>query len=221
MRFLAALLALCLTAAAAPVAEKVDVAPLKKWLSKQDDFHAVSADFTQTRALRSLKSPVAAQGKLWWQAPGALRWEIGDPPKNIVIRDGPVFWVITPGKKRAERHAAESVGGRAGPMGMMLQFPIAKDYEDFRRKFDVLAVELTGTRCHTELAPRDPQARKFLSAFRLDFDTVTGHVLAFEMVTKDGSSMRQEFTNVRLNPKIERRVFDFDLAGYDIVEAKD
>ena len=71
------------------------------------------------------------------------------------------------------------------------------------------------------MLPRDAQARKFLAALKLDFNTANGHLLAFEMVTRDGSSLRNEFSNVQVNPKIDRGVFDFDLTGYEVVDAKD
>jgi len=56
---------------------------------------------------------------------------------------------------------------------------------------------------------------------KIDFDTASGHMLSFEMATKDGSSMRNEFSNVRVNQKIDRRVFDYDLTGYEVTDGKD
>jgi len=32
--------------------------------------------------------------------------------------------------------------------------------------------------------------------------------------------MRNDFTNVRLNSKIDRRTFDYDLTGIDVAEEK-
>ena len=85
MRLLPALLMLGL-ATAAPAAEPMDLAPVKKWIARQDDFHSVQADFTQTRALRALRSPVASPGRITFASPNSLRWELGDPAKTIVIR---------------------------------------------------------------------------------------------------------------------------------------
>ena len=55
---------------------------------------------------------------------------------------------------------------------------------------------------------------------RFDFDTTTGHLLSFEMATRDGSSMRSDFTNVHVNQKIDRHVFEYDFTGYEIVDGK-
>src|SRR5581483_3795675 len=99
-------------------------------------------------------------------------------------------------------------------------FPLAADFAEFQKKFEMLAVTTEGDRCHLEILPRDAQARKFLNALKIDFDTRTGHMIAFEMTTRDGSSMRNEFTNVRVNQKLDRHVFDIDLTGYDVTDAK-
>ena len=202
-------------------AESPDLAPVKKWIARQDDFHSVQADFTQTRALRALRSPVASPGRLTFVTPGSLRWELGDPPKTIVVRKGDRYLLIQPAKKKAERFSAAKIGQEGGAKGFaMMEFPLATDFADFQKKFEILIVKTEDERCHLEILPRDAQARKVLSALKIDFDTKTSHMLSFEMVTKDGSSMRNEFTNVRVNQKIDPRTFDFDLTGYEVVDAK-
>ena len=103
----------------------------------------------------------------------------------------------------------------------MMRFPLAKDFADFQRQFQVLALAASGERCHVEMTSRDPQARKFLATVKLDFNTTNGHLLAFEMALRDGSSMRNEFSNVRVNQKIDRAVFDYDLTGFEVKDAQD
>lgn len=202
--------------AAAPV----DLAPLKRWIARQDEFRSVAADFTQTRALRVLRDPVATPGRMWFTATGSLRWELGQPPKTIVVRKGDHTLVINPAKKTAERQPAdgETKGGRPG-IGAMMRFPLAKDFADFQRQFEVLALATEDSRTKVELAPRDPQARKFMKVMKLEFNSANGHLHAFEMAFKDGSSMRNEFSNVRVNQKFDRSLFDYDLSGYEVKDA--
>ena len=208
-------LLLCLVAArTAGSAETVDLAPLKKWVTRQSEVRTVQADFTQTRSFHALRDPLASPGHLWFSAKDGFRWEIGDPPKTVVLKKGDTSLVIQPAKKRAEH-----IDPNGSPLPIM-DFPLAKNYEDFDKKFEVQSVTVTGNRCHVELLPRDPQMRKFLEAFRLDFDMDDGHLVDFEMVLRDGSSLRNEFTNVRLNGKIDSYVFDYDLTGYEVKDAK-
>jgi outer membrane lipoprotein-sorting protein len=41
------------------------------------------------------------------------------------------------------------------------------------------------------------------------------------VVARDGSSMRNEFSNVKMNVKIDRHIFDFDFTGYEVIDAKE
>lgn len=220
MRHLLSLL--CLTfALSLQAAEPIDYTPIKKWIARQDDFRSVEADFVQTRALRALRSPVAVPGHIWFSTPNTLRWELGNPAKTIVLRKGDTWSLIQPAKKKVEHFGPNDLE-KAGPARgfAMMSFPLAKDFADFQQKFEVLAVSTEGTRCHLEVLPRDAQARKVLSALKIDFDTATGHMITFEMATKDGSSMRNDFSNVHVNQKIDRKVFEVDTTGYDVVESK-
>ena len=88
------------------------------------------------------------------------------------------------------------------------------------RQAEVRTVQADFTQTRTFHALRDPQARKALAAFRLDFDLEDGRLLDFELALKDGSSLRNEFTNVRLNGKIDPHVFDYDFTGYEVTDAK-
>ena len=145
------------------------------------------------------------------------------PAKTIVLRKGESLYLIQPAKKRVERSAAEARPEKPSPMQAlgMMSFPFARDFADFQRTFETLAVSSEGNRCHLEVLPREPKARKFLSALKLDFNTNTGHLLSFEIATKEGSSLRNEFSDVEVNPKIPASVFEFDFTGYKIVDAKD
>lgn len=202
-------------------AAEIDMTPVKKWIARQDELRSVQADFTQTRALRALRSPIATPGHMVFNTPDQLRWELGDPAKTIVIRKGDTYFLIQPAKKKVERYKADTIAKKGGAMGFaMMNFPLAKDFADFNRQFETLAVNVTDTRCHLELLPRDAQAKKMLEALKFDFDTVSGHLLSFELSTRDGSSMRSDFTNVRMNQKIDRHVFDFDMTGYEVVDGK-
>ena len=220
MRLLAFLLSLC---AALPVsaADAPDLAPIRKWLAGQASVRTVQADFTQTRSFHALREPIASPGRLWFSAPHAFRWELGDPAKTIVLRRGDLYLIIQPTKQHAERLSAADVSGPAGGQGMpMMDFPFARDFDDFNRRFEVLSVTLQDTRCHVEMLPRDPRMRKLLAVAKIDFDTATGFLISFEFDTRDGSSLRNEFTNVRLNGKIDPARYEYDLTGYDVAAAK-
>ena len=89
-------------------------------------------------------------------------------------------------------------------------------FEEFQKQMHLLALRTVGSRCHLEMLPRDPQAMRALSSINLDFDTATGELRSFEIVTKEGSSILTEFTHVELNSKLSPDLFKYDLSGFTL-----
>jgi outer membrane lipoprotein-sorting protein len=187
----------------------------------QKNVHTISADFTQTRALRTLRSPLASKGRFWFQAPDWFRWELGDPPKTVLVGTPVGLTVIQPGKKEAKKSPLNTPGSLsgAGTLGMM-QFPGSGNFEEFQRSIRVLALVTSGSRCHVEMLPRDAASIRRLASINLDFDRVTGEWLSMEIVTKEGSSILTEFSNVKINPKLNKEIFDYDLSGFKVTDEK-
>ena len=127
--------------------------------------------------------------------------------------------IIQPDKKSAERKPVAAPGAPADSdlLGLM-RFPGGGSFEDFQRRVQVLRVETSGSRCHVEMLPRDAQAARRLSVIQWEFDTATGRWVSFKIVTRDGSSILNEFSNVVINPKIDKGLFDFDLTGFKVTD---
>jgi len=200
-----------------------ELAPLQVMLAAQRSVHSLSADFTQIRALRTLRSPLLIKGKLWFQAPNDFRWELGEPPKTILIGTHQGVIIIHPSKNQAEKRPLSSSTGSfsdSSSLGMM-PLPGEGTVEEFQKKMQVLSIKTSGSRCHVEMLPRDPAAARGLASINFDFDRVTGHWLSFELVTREGSSLINEFSNVQINPKIPREIFEYDLSGFKVTDEKE
>ena len=63
-------------------------AVLDAWFAAQKDLHSWSADFVQTRILKTLTQPLTAVGRLWFAEPNDFRWELGRPAQTIALRNG-------------------------------------------------------------------------------------------------------------------------------------
>jgi outer membrane lipoprotein carrier protein len=194
-------------------AETADSAVLDRWIARQAEIRTLSADFTQTRALRVLRNPVAARGHLWFQAPGDFRWQVGEPPKVVVLRKDQDVRVIEPPKKTVELSAMEQGRRAAG----LLEIPFVRSRADLEKRFTILDLKVQDTVCRLKLAPRDAQG--FLTGVNLSFDTEAGHLITLELAFRDGSSLRNEFSNVRMNDKLPAGIFAFDTAGYQVNDA--
>jgi outer membrane lipoprotein-sorting protein len=195
--------------------EQPDLSPLRDWMARQKNVRSLSADFVQSRALRTLRSPVTIPGRFWSILPDFFRWELGDPAKTIVIGTPDGITTIHPLKKRAERRPLPKEGdpAEAGPLGMV-RLPGGGSFEQFEKRVRVLAFETEGTRAHLEMLPHE--AARALSVIKLDFDTVSGHWISLEIVTREGSSIRNVFDNVRINPPLDKSLFEYNLAGFRV-----
>jgi outer membrane lipoprotein-sorting protein len=49
------------------------------------DIKSVSADFVQEKHLKILAKPMISKGKLYYQAPGSLRWEYFNPIRSVLL----------------------------------------------------------------------------------------------------------------------------------------
>src|SRR2546425_356688 len=83
------------------------------WLLAQTNIQSWSADFTQTRTLKSLAQPLTAAGHVWFEAPNRFRWELGQPAQTIAVRATDSLMVIYPKLKRVERFPL--TGSQTGP----------------------------------------------------------------------------------------------------------
>jgi outer membrane lipoprotein carrier protein len=195
------------------------LAPLKMMLGAQKNLKSLSADFTQTRTLRTLRSPLVIKGKLWFEAPGALRWELGDPPKMILIGNEHGITIIHPFKKEAEKKSPASASSFFDPQNLgMTRFAGEGSFEEFQKQMQVTFISTSGSRCHVEMLPKDPAVAKGIASMTLDFDTVTGRWLSFGIVTREGSSLLDEFSNVQINPRIPGEVFKYNLSGFTVTD---
>ena len=205
----------------APVDSTVDLSALKTCLEARRNIKTISADFTQTRALKTLKSPIAVKGHFWFAAPDRFRWQLGDPPKTIIIGAKEGNMVIHPSTKHAAKNSLPNPENSANRQTFqMVGLSGAGTLEEFQKHMNVLSLKTSGTRCHLEMLPKDPAASRGLSSINLDFDAGSGQWIGFEIVTREGSLIRTELNNVRTNSVIPGGVFDYDLRGFTVDHEK-
>ncbi len=59
---------------------------IRETIAKQSEtIKTVSAEFVQEKHLKILAKPMISKGKLYYQAPGSLRWEYFTPVRSILI----------------------------------------------------------------------------------------------------------------------------------------
>jgi len=181
---------------------------IKSWLAGQTNVQTWSASFVQTRTLKSLTEPLTATGQVWFAAPSRFRWELGQPPETIAVRTVTNLLIVYPHLKRVERFPL--TGKQAGPwrdLLAMLDAGFPHRATDLQDRYRVLSQTITNQTCALLLQPRSAAARRIMPHIEIDFDTNNFLLSSTELQFRDGSTMRNDFHDVRLNPKLPPKIF--------------
>jgi outer membrane lipoprotein-sorting protein len=193
---------------------------LTHWLKSQTNIQTWSADFVQTRALKSLTQPLTASGHLWFAEPNRFRWELGSPPQTIAIRKADEMRVIYPKLKRAEVYPLD--GRQAGPWRdalALLQAGFPRNQAELESQFRVLSETVTNQTCEVALQPKSAAARRMMPQIKIAFRTNDFSLCTTELQFADGSTMRNDFTNASLNVTLDDALFAPELeSDFKIVE---
>lgn len=190
------------------------------WLAAQTNLHTWSADFVQTRRLKSLTEPLTARGHVWFAAPNRFRWELGQPPQTIAVRTANDLLILYPHLKRVERYPL--TGTQTGPWRdalAMLDAGFPRSQKALEARYRVLSDTVTNQVCQLALEPRSAGARRIMPRLEIDFDTNDFSLHGTELQFSDGSTLRNDFTNIVLNPRLDMKLFSPSIPkDYEVVE---
>src|SRR5436190_20126637 len=185
---------------------------LTTWLESQKGIKTWSADFVQTRRLKSFTEPLSATGRVWFAAPNRFRWELGNPPQTIALRQPDQMLVVYPKLKRAERYPL--TGNHAGPWTdtlALLEAGFPRSRSELESRFRIESETTTDGVHEVTLQPKSASARRMMPHIKIAFATGDLSLRATELEFTDGSRMRNDFTNAVLNPKLDESLFTFDV----------
>jgi outer membrane lipoprotein-sorting protein len=181
---------------------------LQKFLSAQTNLQSWSAELTQTRQLKTLTQPLVSTGHVWFAAPFRFRWEMGTPAQTIAVRSTNDLLVLYPRLKRVEIYAL--AGERMGQWKetlALLEAGFPRSQADIEKLFKVLSTAQTNDVHYVALQPKSFSTRRVMPQITLAFGADDFQLRATELRFGDGSTMRNEFTNARKNPKLDDALF--------------
>lgn len=193
---------------------------LKKWLEAQSGLKTWSADLVQTRQLKTLAQPLVSTGKVWFAAPNRFRWEIGSPAQTIAARSGDEMLVVYPRLKRVERYrlGGEQMGQWKDTLAL-LEAGFPRSEADLTRQFNVAGVSSTNGVTWVMLQPKSASARRMMPQIVVGFSQGDYQLRGTELHFADGSVMRNEFRNGKVNPPVDPGVFEVKVGeGFKVVE---
>lgn len=203
---------------AGPVTAAPDLAPVKAWIAKQAGIKSLIVDIKQERYLRTVKKPLASEGRFWFTAGGAFRWQAGDPPKLVAVMSAQEeFSVIYPAKKTAEvfsKAALESDSAGQGIAFLRAGFPTS--LEEFQARFEV--TEITGADGWdtVEVKPAGAGSSFAVRKMVLSLNQKTHRLGAMQIHLRDGSWINNTVTAMEENPAIPASQFGYDLTGFEV-----
>jgi outer membrane lipoprotein-sorting protein len=181
---------------------------LTGWLAAQTNLQTWEADVVETRSLKTLTQPLSATGHIWFAKPNRFRWQIGSPPRTIAFRDRDELWLIYPLLKRAERYplASRSVS-QWREMLDLLESGFPRDREELASRFRITSLSESNGSWVLALEPRADFVRQFLKEIRVGLSTDEFSLTSDELVLSDGSRVRDQFRNARINPELDPELF--------------
>ncbi|HTR43422.1 MAG TPA: outer membrane lipoprotein carrier protein LolA [Pseudomonadales bacterium] len=194
-------------------------AQFNQWFAAQTNMQNWTADFTQTRSLVALSQPLKSSGKVWVK-PGSFRWELGKPPQTIVVRNPDELLILYPRFKRAELYPLDKIP--PGPIKdamALLDVSLPRDRASMEEHFQLLSATETNATLQMTLQPKSVSARQFVGNMVIGFHTNNYVIADSEMRFSDGSTLRNDFTNVIFNQPMDPNLFDTNLPpDYSVVE---
>jgi outer membrane lipoprotein-sorting protein len=186
---------------------------LDSWFSAQTNFHTFTAQVIQTRTLKVLSEPLVSTGKVWIAMPDRFRWEIGQPAQTIALRQPDTLFIIYPRLKRIEKYPLTGAQpGQWRDVLALLDASFPKSRAIMEAQFRVLSIIQTNADWQVALQPRSALARSLMGEMDICVRTNDFSLSATEMRFADGSRMRNDFTNIILNPVLPEGCFDLNPA---------
>jgi outer membrane lipoprotein-sorting protein len=148
-----------------------------------------------------------------------FRWELGHPPQTIVIRNPNALLILYPRFKRAEIYALDKIP--PGPLKdamALLDVSIPRSRAALEEHFQLLSATITNSVLQLTLQPKS-SAKQFIGAVIMGFHTNDYVIADSQMNFSDGSTLRNEFTNVVFNQPMDPKLFETNLPpDYTVVE---
>jgi outer membrane lipoprotein-sorting protein len=210
--------AFCAAALVAQAAESTDV--LDRWLAAQTSLGPWTANFIQTRTLKVLSEPLVSTGQVWVAGSSQFRWELGQPPQTVVVRQPDQLLVMYPRLKRVEKYALSGVA--AGPLRdalSLLDASFPRDRATVESRFRLQSAVETNSVLEVTLQPKSASARKLVSEILIGLRTNDFSMASTEMRFADGSRLRNDFINVAVRQSLAADRFTLQTpADYAVVE---
>ncbi len=201
MRLLCAVLSLWILGLSPIVqAKALDETLIQQIEKTYQEMSGLKAKFTQHTYIPLLEREQKRSGVLYFGS-NQFRIEYQKPAKQDYIFDGKTLWIYSPEHKEVEIYAraAEQIGREA--------LAFLNGLGRLRDTFKIINTEKSGDTCTLTLEPKDKRSR--LKELILSLDASSYKVKFATLWPKQGSKSRYTFSDLELNHKLAKKLFEF------------
>lgn len=216
---------LSLLAFACPFSHAIEIdgetrAKLDRWVESQQETRALTAAFVQERQLRTIRRPMITKGRMWWQREAGFRWELGAPPKLVLIQDaeGRVA-EIRPARKKAKLRSREEAQEQIHGLGFGFSTFFDADPGAWENKLELrlcMPVESNPDQIVAHFGFREAKLATAVRKMIVVADIKLGDLREFQLIFRDQSTIRLHFDPMEKNSPIEPSLFEIKLDGYTV-----
>lgn len=192
-----------------------------RWQVRQAEVRSWTATFEQVRSLAVLKDPLRTPGEVWFVAPDRFRWQVGVPAENWVVREPAGIAIVYPRLKRVERYRLDAArgSGMQAELSAILEAGFPRRQGDLEKGFSVQVGPVQQGIREVRLEPKSTMGRRLVKRITLGIGDQDFGLRFTELLLADGSALRNEFRDARLNPPVDPALFEVPSGpGWEQVE---
>ena len=130
------------------------------------------------------------------------------PAPTIAVRDKDELLIIYPKLHTAEKYSLTKL--RVGPwkdLMSLLDTGFPRSREEFEARFKIKTIGMEGDAAHVVLEPTSTLVKKYMPDLSIDFATADLALRTTALTFIDGSKLKTEFTNPKLNTGVDDDLF--------------
>ncbi|MDH3257364.1 MAG: outer membrane lipoprotein chaperone LolA [Nitrospinota bacterium] len=190
----------------------LDATAIVDAIQKQyDTTNTFQARFIQKSYLKILDQSQRAEGSVSIEKPGKMKWDYKAPDRQILVSNDQGLWLYLPEEKQVTKMKVQSIYSSNTPAlflagrGKLTQsFTIGKVTEESEHYV-------------VELIPRDTVQN--LSKMVLLADKKNFQITGSRVYDNLGNKTEMLFTDIRTNPNLERKLFQFEVPkGVELID---
>ncbi len=170
---------------------------LEKTIKRYKNMNSFYAEFEQTYCDEEAGICQRYEGRTYYMKPNFFRMEIDDP-QQIYVGDSISLWIYMPDEKRVIRQNLEQMPFQISPDAL---------FEDYESNYDTEIITAEEDYYEISLEPKDET--DIYRKITVRIQNKTFEIIGISVLDEAGTESKFEFTEVEINKKISREMFEF------------